>query len=677
MRFQMAVNIIGALVALMTVFGIIVSIIGYVSFTDAFKKEYATSTYHMADTATALVNGDNLAVYLEGEEEEEYLLTKQHIDTYCEKMSVSLIYVIMVDTSDYGRFVSVFNAVDNTVDNSSYIPWELGHKRDTTNDEYRQKYKAIYQKESVYETVYRINLKDGHHPHITTLVPVKNSEGDVVAVLCLERPMSELKNARQPYLIKIAVSTFILALLAAVSAAFYIHKQFVSPIKSVSEEATRFARESTKGVPLGQLSRIEEISGLAASIDKMEADMEEYMAHLTTLTAEKERISTELGLATRIQADMLPSVFPPFPDRSEFDIFASMTPAKEVGGDFYDFFLIDENHLGIVMADVSGKGVPAALFMMASMILIHTEAMRGGSPAEVLTAVNDMICKNNREEMFVTVWFGILAIDSGVLTAANAGHEYPAIKSPDGPFELYKDKHGFVIGGMSGLKYKQYEIKLLPGSKLFLYTDGVPEATNADHALFGTQRMIDALNSDRDGSPQAVLQAVNGAVSDFIQDSPQFDDLTMLCLLYRGNAINRKQAEIEITLPAAVDSIAQATQSVDHLLETVNCPIKAQTQINVAIDEILSNIAYYAYGSESGSMTIRAEASQNPNGIILTFIDGGMPYNPLEKDDPDVRLSADERKIGGLGIYIVKKTMDDVSYQYKNGQNILTVSKYF
>ena len=231
MRFQMAVNIIGAIVALMTVFGIIVSIIGYVSFTDAFKKEYATSTYHMADTATALVNGDNLAVYLEGEEEEEYLLTKQHIDTYCEKMSVSLIYVIMVDTSDYGRFVSVFNAVDNTVDNSSYIPWELGHKRDTTNDEYRQKYKAIYQKESVYETVYRINLKDGHYPHITTLVPVKNSEGDVVAVLCLERPMSELKNARQPYLIKIAVSTFILALLAAVSAAFYIHKQFVSPIR--------------------------------------------------------------------------------------------------------------------------------------------------------------------------------------------------------------------------------------------------------------------------------------------------------------------------------------------------------------------------------------------------------------------------------------------------------------
>ncbi len=247
------------------------------------------------------------------------------------------------------------------------------------------------------------------------------------------------------------------------------------------------------------------------------------------------RIESELNLASAIQADMLPNIFPPFPERTEFDIYASMTPAKEVGGDFYDFFLVDEDHLCMVMADVSGKGVPAALFMMASKIILANNAMMGKSPAQILTETNAAICSNNREEMFVTVWLGILEISTGKLTAANAGHEYPVVKHGNGAFELLKDKHGFVIGGMDGVKYQNYELMLEPGSKLFLYTDGVPEATDAQNELFGTDRMLAALNQEPSASPEQVLKNVDSSVKEFVKEAEQFDDLTMLCLEYKGN----------------------------------------------------------------------------------------------------------------------------------------------
>ena len=278
-----------------------------------------------------------------------------------------------------------------------------------------------------------------------------------------------------------------------------------------------------------------EIGDLAKDVTELTAEMDDYTGRIEMITAEKERISTEMSLAARIQAAMLPHIFPPFPDRVEFDIFASMDPAKEVGGDFYDFFLVDKDHLGIVIADVSGKGVPAALYMMASRILLHTRSMMGGSPGEILGKVNETICANNQEEMFVTVWLGILEISTGRLTAANAGHEYPVIqKTPGGPFELLKDKHGFVVGGMPGMKYKEYELQIVPGTRLFLYTDGVPEAADAENNMFGCDRMLAALNEDVDAAPRQVLENVRASVDGFVKDAEQFDDLTMLCLEYKG-----------------------------------------------------------------------------------------------------------------------------------------------
>ena len=231
---------------------------------------------------------------------------------------------------------------------------------------------------------------------------------------------------------------------------------------------------------------------------------------------------------------MLPHEYPPFPDRSEFDVYAVMDPAREVGGDFYDYFLTDDDHLGMVIADVSGKSVPAALFMMMSKIVVKNCMRLGMSPAEILETTNDTLCSDNQAEMFVTVWVGVLEISTGRLTAANAGHEYPVIKEPDGRYELLKDEHGFVVGAIEGVKYKEYKLQLKPGSKLFVYTDGVPEATDPDKQLFGTDRMLEALNSDPEASPEQVLRNVRRQVNTFVGDAEQFDDLTMLGLEYKG-----------------------------------------------------------------------------------------------------------------------------------------------
>ena len=249
---------------------------------------------------------------------------------------------------------------------------------------------------------------------------------------------------------------------------------------------------------------------------------------------EKKRIVNELSMAASIQQSMLPHIFPPFPDRKEFEIYALMDPAKGVGGDFYDFFMIDEDHLCLVMADVSGKGIPGALFMMVSKIILQSCAMLGRSPAEILSKTNEAICSNNQAEMFVTVWVGILEISTGILTAANAGHEYPVIKKPGGNFELLKDKHDFVIGGMDNTKYHEYRLELQRGFKLFLYTDGIPEASDAENRMFGMDRLIDALNINPDAEPDIVIGNVAEAVAGFVKEAEQFDDLTMLCFEYKG-----------------------------------------------------------------------------------------------------------------------------------------------
>jgi len=312
----------------------------------------------------------------------------------------------------------------------------------------------------------------------------------------------------------------------------------VRPLKKVQNYIRLYKETKNSKIVTAGLASVRlhnEIGDLAKDTSEMIQEIDAHMEEIQSITAEKERISTELSLATRIQSAMLPHTFPPFPNRREFDIYASMDPAKEVGGDFYDFFLIDDDHLGLVIADVSGKGIPAALFMMASKIHVKNHAMSGLSPAKVLEAVNRQFCANNPEEMFVTVWLGILEISTGKLTAANAGHEYPVLKKPGWAFEFVKDRHGLVVGGMEGVRYREYELQLEPGSKLFVYTDGVPEATDRQTQMFGAERLLGALNADLSATPEQLLKNVRSEVNAFVKDAEQFDDLTMLCLEYKGN----------------------------------------------------------------------------------------------------------------------------------------------
>ena len=318
-------------------------------------------------------------------------------------------------------------------------------------------------------------------------------------------------------------------------------KRIVKPLNTITKRISNLSEANLEFKMEDAYRTGDEVEELAESFAAISHKTVEYLHTVQQVTAEKERIGTELHLATQIQSAMLPHIFPAFPDRPDFDIFATMDPAKEVGGDFYDYFLIDEDHLCMVIADVSGKGIPAALFMMASKIILQSVAMLGKAPAEILEKTNEAICSNNEAQMFVTVWLGILELSTGKLRCANAGHEYPVFKHPDSNFELYKDRHGFVIGGMEGVKYREYELQLTPGCKLFVYTDGVPEATNANNELFGTERLVSALNEHPDASPVEMLKNMRKAVDAFVQNAEQFDDLTMLALEYTG--IDRKKGE--------------------------------------------------------------------------------------------------------------------------------------
>lgn len=284
----------------------------------------------------------------------------------------------------------------------------------------------------------------------------------------------------------------------------------------------------------------DEIGLLAKSFNNMTESLQRYIEDLTEATVKEERMASELNLAATIQESSLQK---DFPDSEYFGLFATMCPAKEVGGDFYDFFQIDDTHLGLVIADVSGKGVPAALFMMKSKTLLKNQCMELLSPAEVLRRVNNQLCDGNEAEMFVTVWLGIIDLTTGIMKAANAGHEYPVKKAAQGEYELIKDKHGLVLGGMEGVRFKEYEIEFQDGDRLFVYTDGVAEATNTENELYGVERMLMALNRHKEETPKTLLGSIREEVDVFVGEAPQFDDITMLCFEFKQRTKTDKDRE--------------------------------------------------------------------------------------------------------------------------------------
>ena len=383
---------------------------------------------------------------------------------------------------------------------------------------------------------------------------------------------------------------------------------------------------------------------------------------------EKNKIESELQFAKNIQHSALPTVFPL---NNNFRIFANMITAKAVGGDFYDFYYINRDVVAILIADVSGKGIPAAMFMMKSKTVIKG-LVESGMPVHIAaTEANKKLCEGNDANMFVTAWLGAINIKTGHVEFVNAGHNPPLIQNEDGTFEYLKSKKGFVFGGIDGFTYEKQSFDLKPGQKIYLYTDGVTEATNEDKELFGEDRLLKVINAERNKEPKDICNAINESVDKFVGDAEQADDITMLCFQYID-----QEKETSRVFEAKLENVEAVTEYVGKYLAEAGCSMKAEMQINVAIDELFSNICRYAY-KEDQEAKARVGVTFDPTGenVTISFEDRGVPYNPLEKDDPDVDASIDDRKVGGLGIFIVRQTMDDVVYSFDNGHNILKITK--
>ena len=326
----------------------------------------------------------------------------------------------------------------------------------------------------------------------------------------------------------------LLILIMGLTAGDRLSRRIVRPLEHMTNRVRSLGGKNLQFQMEEEYRTGDEIEVLAESFSALSAKTLQYVDQVKRVTAEKERIGAELTMANAIQRSQLPRLFPPFPNRHEFNLFATMKPAKEVGGDFYDFFMVDNDHVALVMADVSGKGVPAALFMMVTRMLIKSRLQSGESVAEALTNVNRQLCENNELGYFVTVWLAVLEISTGKGVAVNAGHEHPVLRRSDGKYELVLYRHSLAVAAMDGVRFRQHEFQLCPGDSFFVYTDGVTEATNGEHELFGTDRMLEALNKEPDAEPDQLLKNVMDDIHRFMDGEDQFDDITMMCLKYNG-----------------------------------------------------------------------------------------------------------------------------------------------
>ena len=620
---------------------------------------YSQLAFNQASIAAEIIDGDTIRKYYEGGEKDAYYEEiRQYLLTVKQEMGLKYFYVVVPEEE---QMVYIWDAgvegeqgVCDLGDADAYYGGgnELMHAAFAPNAE-----KTIL-----------ITNNDAYGYLASAYVAILDSAGNPAALSSIDISMDMIEQQIRQFMLLVLGITCSVLLMSIFACYFYIRRILIRPLGVLHQASLGLVEHKMEHLDQFEVEvhTGDEVEDLANAFQYMVRRLDGYIRNLASVTAEKERIGAELDVAAKIQADMLPCIFPPFPDRHEFDIYASMRPAKEVGGDFYDFFLVDDDHLALVMADVSGKGVPAALFMMISKTLLKSAAQVGLSPKSVLEKVNNQLCENNEAEMFVTVWMGILEISTGKMRCANAGHEYPAIRRRDGSFELYKDRHGFVLAGMEGTRYREYELELAYGDSLFVYTDGVAEATNVRQELYGTERMLAALNRAPEKGCRELLAAVSEDVDMFAGEAPQFDDITMLCLkMNRPDGDCMKKRSI---LPQ-IENLGEATAFFEELLRNEKVPEKIISQVNIAVDEIFSNIVHY-----SGATTATLGCEAGEQFVRIRFSDNGRPYDPTtEAPEPDITLDAEERGIGGLGIFMVKKMMDETAYEYSNGFNVLTL----
>lgn len=523
--------VLGSIIVLMiAILGILLIFVSYTSFYEKYTDICADKLSSIVHIASANTTVETLDEYFEtGEETEEISRFREQLINIREAVpDINFLYVYKVD-EDYKGYTYLFDI--NIPDENEAEFEKLGGRYEFIDKDLTDIVPSL--KEGKASEGPHITYDYGYGVSITAWYPIFDEDGTARYFVEADMFVESAFMAVAEYMKRVIMIFALCLVVIVVVQLILVRGLVIKPIEELTSYAESYKDGEFTASPFVRKNH-DELARLADSFGVLDKQIKDHVEKLMKVTAERERIGTELDLARTIQASSLPNIFPPFPEYSQFELYATMNPAKEVGGDFYDFFMIDDDHLALVIADVSGKGVGAALFMMISKVLIDSQSAYSISPAKILEDVNKRLCKGNEAEMFVTVWLGVLNIKTGVLTAANAGHEYPAVKKANGDFELYKDKHGFVLGGMDMARYKEYEIQLEKGDMLYVYTDGVAEATNAENELYGTERMLKALNASKDKEVEQLLKDVRSDIDAFVKEAPQFDDITMLGLRFQG-----------------------------------------------------------------------------------------------------------------------------------------------
>ena len=486
---------------------------------------------------------------------------------------------------------------------------------------------------------------------------VKNLDNGMVLIVCI--PKHELFRYLVKHVVILLGIFMIIGLIISVLLYIGLKRYIDEPIEKLTDIAHKIG-DGDLNTEI-KLEKPLEFANLAETFNKMAKDIK-------NITKDRQRIESELSLAKAIQASSLPNVFPPFPEKSEFDIFACMEPAKEVGGDFYDFYLIDDDNFMFLIADVSGKGVPAALFMMTTKTLINYIAKSGLPPKQMIETINKKICENNQQGFFITMLAGIVNIKTGKIIFVNCGHNPPLIKQNGGAYKYFEYESNFVLGAFDKAEYSVQEMQLNKGDTIFLYTDGITEAVNASDEQYGEEKLIKTLNSIDADSIRLTLYGIKTDVKQFAQGVAQSDDMTMLIFKYNGVLNENLKKYNGIASRNNFDNFAKWFETSSAEL---NFDQNISGKLRLIAEELYTNIFSYAYPEKQGEIEVLVQ--KRDDVIIYTFSDSGIPYNPLEHKDPDVTLPPESRDQGGLGIFIVKNSVDGINYEYKNGKNVLTM----
>ncbi|MFT7245387.1 MAG: sigma-B regulation protein RsbU (phosphoserine phosphatase) [Candidatus Azotimanducaceae bacterium] len=406
----------------------------------------------------------------------------------------------------------------------------------------------------------------------------------------------------------------------------------------------------------------------------LKQNMNELQAAYAVINEQKQRMQQELNVGRDIQMSMVPDTFPAFPDRDEFDIHALLLPAREIGGDFYDYFFVDRNKLCICVGDVSGKGVPAALFMAVAKTMIKSTAVEDHSPASIITRVNDEISVDNPSSMFITLFLGMLDVITGEFRYTNAGHPYPYIKRSDGRIDTLLKLHGPVVGAVDGLAYGEESIYLEKNDQLLIFTDGITEAMDPIDQLYGEPRVVELFESVTTADPKSLVAATLASVEAFAGTAEQADDITILAVTYLADAQAETSQHCEITIVNQLTEIDRVNDSFNELAEQCGIPMPLSFRVNMVFDELLANIISHAYTDEE-SHSIEIDITCSNDKLSITISDDGAPFNPFTREDPDITLSLDDREIGGLGIHLVKNAMDETIYQRRHNRNVVILIK--